>query len=277
MMPILDNHLHLQPRGRGPEAMKEFRKNGGTHAILSHMPYDEVPIISGEDWAPSYDITIDLAKRSHELAGVKMFTTVGPYPVLIISLAEVHGIHDAKAIMIEGMEEAARYVREGRAIAIGEVGRPHFPVSQEIMDASNEILSHGMRLAKEAGCAIVIHAETATVDTMDDLGRMADAVGLPRCKVVKHYCGPLVGEESCGLVPSVLASRSNIAEALRRDGPFLLETDYMDDPDRPGAVLGVHTVPKRVKAISVTKEGESAMWKVCKETPEKTYGITVDL
>jgi TatD-related deoxyribonuclease len=277
MMPILDNHLHLQPRGRGPEAMKEFRKHGGTHAILSHMPYDEVPITSGEDWAPSYDITIDMARRSEELAGVKMFTTVGPYPVLLIGLAEVHGVCDAKMIMMNGMEEAARYVREGKAIAIGEVGRPHFNVSQEIMDASNEILSHGMRLAKEAGCAIVIHAETATPETMEDLGSMADKVGLARSKVVKHYCGPLVGAESRGLVPSVLASRSNIAEALSRDGPFLLETDYMDDPERPGAVLGVHTVPKRVKAIAVTEEGREAMWKVCKETPERTYGITIDL
>jgi TatD-related deoxyribonuclease len=275
MIPILDNHLHLQWRGRGPEAMKEFRKHGGTHAILSHMPYDEAHIVSAEDWAPSYDITIDLAKKSEEASGVKMFTTVGPYPVLIIGLAEVHGIHEAKEIMIQGMEEAARFVREGKAIAIGEVGRPHFNVSQEIMDASNEILSIGMKLAKEAGCAIVIHAETATPETMEDLGSMADKVGLPRHHVVKHYCGPLVGEESRGLVPSVLASRSNIAEAVSRKGPFLLETDFMDDPDRPGAVLGIHTVPKRVKAIATTKEGEEAMYKVCKETPERTYGIEI--
>ena len=80
-------------------------------------------------------------------------------------------------MMKEGMESAARLVREGKAIAIGEVGRPHFEVPPEIMEASNDILRYGMSLAKEAGCPIVIHAETATPETMEDLGRMADSVG----------------------------------------------------------------------------------------------------
>ncbi|MFA5313135.1 MAG: TatD family hydrolase [Methanomassiliicoccales archaeon] len=275
---ILDNHLHLQPKGRGVEAIKEFSKAGGTHAILSHMPYEEVFIKSSEDFRRSYQITLDMMDLCNKGTKVKMFCTVGPYPVLLIDLAKEHGLDKAEQMMIDGMDQAGDLVRERRAIAIGEVGRPHFPVEPDILNASNDILLHGMRLCKEIGCAIVIHAESATPETMEDLGRLADKAGLPRDKVVKHYCAPLVlPEESRGLMPSVLASRSALQEALSKGDRFLLETDFMDDPTRPGAVLGVSTVPKRVKGtLQSGTPFEEALWKVGKDNPEKTYGITIE-
>lgn len=275
--PILDNHLHLQPRGRGVEAIKEFSHAGGTHAILSHMPYDEVRINVAADFSRSYKITLDMMDVCNRETDVKLFCTVGPYPVLLIDLAKEHGLAKAKEMMMEGMDAAALLVQEGRAIAIGEVGRPHFPVEVDVMDASNEILLHGMRLCRELGCAIVIHAENATPEVMEDLGRLADQASLPREKVVKHYCAPLITpEESRGLMPSVLASRSAVQEALSKGDRFLLETDYMDDPTRPGAVLGISTVPKRIKALLGSgKDHEEAIWKINKDNPERTYGIRI--
>ncbi|QLH75672.1 MAG: TatD family hydrolase [Methanomassiliicoccales archaeon] len=277
---MLDNHIHLQPKGRGVEAIKEFSKAGGTHAILSHMPYDEVFIKTSADFMRSYQITLEQMDLCNRETPVKMFCTVGPYPVLLIELAKDHGLVKAKEMMMEGMDQAAHLVEEGRAVAIGEVGRPHFPVGADMMEASNEILAYGMRLCKELGCAIVVHAESATPSSMGDLGRIADAVGLPRDKVVKHFCAPLVlPEESRGLMPSVLASKNAVQEALSKGDRFLLETDYMDDPARPGAVLGIATVPKRIKGLLLSgAEGgrlEDALWKINKDNPERTYGIDI--
>jgi TatD-related deoxyribonuclease len=184
-------------------------------------------------------------------------------------------------MMKEGMESAARLVSERKAIAIGEVGRPHFEVPPEIMAASNEILSYGMSLAKEAACPIVIHAETATPETMEDLGRMADKVGLDRGKVVKHYSPPLVlQEENRGLMASVLASRSSIQEAFGKGIRFFLETDFMDEPTRPGAVLPIDTVPKRLKGLAQSgvamPELIEAIWKVNQDNPKKVYGVDLE-
>jgi TatD-related deoxyribonuclease len=279
--PILDNHLHLQAKGRNVEAIRDYEKAGGTHAILSHMPYDELQITCGDDFERSYQITLDMAERCNRESGVKVFVTLGPYPVLLIDLAKEHGLEAATQMMKEGMESAARLVREGRAIAMGEVGRPHFEVPPEIMAASNEILSYGMSLAKEASCPIVIHAETATPETMEDLGRMADKVGLDRGKVVKHYSPPLVlEEENRGLMASVLASRSSIQEAFGKGSRFFLETDFMDEPTRPGAVLPIDTVPKRIKGLAqsgvATPELIDAIWKVNQENPRKVYGIDLE-
>jgi TatD-related deoxyribonuclease len=279
--PILDNHLHLQPKGRNVEAIKDYERAGGTHAMLSHMPYDELQITCGADFERSYQITMDTAERCNRESGVKVFVTLGPYPVLLIDLAKEHGLEAATQMMKEGMESAARLVRERKALAIGEVGRPHFEVPPEIMAASNDILSYGMVLAKEASCPIVIHAETATPETMEDLGQMADTVGLDRGKVVKHYSPPLVlQEENRGLIASVLASRSNIQEAFGKGSRFFLETDFMDEPTRPGAVLPIDTVPKRIKGMVqsgiATPELIEAIWKVNQENPKKVYGLDLE-
>jgi len=271
--PVLDNHIHLQPSGRNAEAVKDFLNAGGTHLILSHMPYSEAPVRRSEDFTTAYEITLRMAEKARS-AGAVTYVTVGPYPVQLLELAEIMPMEKAVEVMKGGMDLAAKLVREGLAVGLGEIGRPHFPVPEEIVAASNDILSHGMRLAKECSCPVVIHAESATPESMEDLGRLADKVGLPRDKVVKHYCGPLVTpEEGRGLYPSVLASRENVQEALSKGDRFLLETDFMDDPERPGAVLAITTVPKRMRQLMEKGVNASVLWKVNRDNPEKVYGL----
>ena len=50
-------------------------------------------------------------------------------------------------------------------------------------------------------------------------------------------------------MPSDLASKKNIIGALNKYTRFLMETDYIGDPKRPGAVLGPKTVPKLTKKL----------------------------
>jgi len=54
----------------------------------------------------------------------------------------------------------------------------------------------------------------------------------------------------------------------------MIETDYIDDPERPGAVLGPKTVPRRTLQL-IDRFGEGAFWKVYKENPEQVYGIEI--
>ena len=250
-VPILDNHLHLEPfRGANVDSVRDFERHGGTHIIISHLPYEEVHVRSAEDFRKSFDLTIAVKERVNKETGEKAYATVGPYPVELMVLEKIHGLGKAIEIMMEGVDIAAEYVREGKALAIGEVGRPHFPVSTELWVASNEILQYAMVLAKETGCAIVLHTEHATPESMKQLAEMADRAGLERGKVVKHYAPPLIRPiENFGLMPSVLAGKDAIKEALGKGTRFLMETDFLDDPRRPGAVLAISTVPKRTNAF----------------------------
>jgi len=276
-MPIFDNHVHLHPQGRHVEAVKEFSAAGGTHLILCHLPYESVPIGTENDFAESYQITLQLAERCRRETQVGIDVTVGPYPVLLLDLAKEHGLARAVEIMKGGMEIAQRMVLDGKAVGIGEIGRPHFPVDAPIMEASNEIMRYGMQLAKEAGCPAVLHTESPTPATMEELGRMADSVSLPRDRVVKHYCPPLVlDEENHGLFPSVLASKGASMEAVSKGTRFMLETDFLDDPRRPGAVLHITTVPKRTRALLQSGAlSEESVHRIHVDNPRKVYGIEV--
>lgn len=276
--PILDNHIHLQPRGKNVEALRDFSKAGGTHVVLSQLPYDEVQIKEEEDFRASYQITLDIAEKARKETDVRVFVSVGPYPVLLLSLAEDYGLARAIEIMKGGMDIAGELVEEGKAIALGEIGRPHFLVSSELLRASNDILSYGMKIASEIGCAVVLHTESATPESMRGIAAIADSVSLDRGKVVKHYCPPLVlPEENHGLFPSVLASRTSISEALRKGSRFMMETDYLDDLTRPGAVMSITTVPKRTKALAASGSvSEEDILRIHKDNPEKVYDIAIE-
>ena len=274
-LPILDNHVHLEPvRGRHVDSVREFERQGGTHIIISQLPYEEIQVKNAVDFRKSFDATVAIKDRVNQETGVKAYATVGPYPVELLELEKIHGLEMAKLIMIEAMDIAAEYVREGKALAIGEVGRPHFPVSTEVWQASNEILVHGMKLAKDVGCAIVLHTESATKESMRELAGFADKSGLERGKVVKHYCPPLIREEeNFGLMPSVLAGKNAIKDALSKGSRFLMETDFLDDPRRPGAVLAITTVPKRTKAFLQQRlMSEEQACKIHEDNPKATYG-----
>jgi TatD-related deoxyribonuclease len=275
--PILDDHMHLQPEGRHVDSLREFEKAGGTHAILSHLPYKGVKIKTGHDFRRQYEITLDLAERCRRETSVKVYAMLGPYPGHMPWLWDELGEEKTVEAMMKGMEIAAELVREGRALGIGEIGRPHFPVSDEIWQRSNEVMKHGMRLARETGCAVQLHTESAGPEVWKELAGFADEVGLPREKVVKHYSGPaILEEENHGLFPSVLASKTNIAEAARKGSRFMMETDFLDDLKRPGAVLAPATVPKRTKAMLESGAfTEEMVAMIHGEWPRKVYGIDI--
>lgn len=273
-IPIYDNHIHMSPSGRNVDAVIEFQSAGGTGLTLVTLPYKEAPISSGGDFGRSYDITFSMANRAREVTNLEINVAVGPYPVLLIPLAERFGLAEAEEMMKAGMEAAARAVEEGKAVAIGEIGRPHFDVSAEIWDASNRILLDGMKLAKEADCPVIIHCESGSTDTNKSLSDMAKEAGLDPGMVIKHSSPPFVtSEETFGVMPSIPASKSNISCALSKGSArFMLETDYIDDPDKPGAIMSVNTVPKKIKSMLASgMADEETIQKICADIPNSMY------
>ena len=73
-----------------------------------------------------------------------------------------------------------------------------------------------------------------------------------------------------------MSEKDRLTEAAERAETagerFLMETDFVDDPDRSGAVLGPKTVPRRVRWLR--EEGrDGAIETAHVETPAEVYGI----
>lgn len=277
--PVLDNHMHLDPRGLKEEAIKDFQRLGGTHIVLVHKPYKQLPVTKADDFRDSFSTTLGLAARVRERTEVEVMVVVGPYPVTLLQLGERIGLTEAVEIMMRGMELAAEIVEEGSAVGLGEIGRPHFPVSREVSEASDDILGYGLELAAELKCPVHLHTEGGGAGLYGELAEMAEKKGCATEKVIKHFSGPMVlPKENHGLFPSVLCSSKNIRSALNKGPRFLMETDYIDDPGRPGAVMVPKTVPKRTyEMIEEGRLDREGAIKIHKEWPARIYDVEIGL
>ncbi|HTY91266.1 MAG TPA: TatD family hydrolase [Methanocella sp.] len=277
MLPITDDHMHINLKGgRGMDAIREFKNAGGTHVFIVSLPAGELglTIAKGEDFRAVFDDTVEAVRRANEL--VKAYAVVGVHPAEYIGLAESLGRERAYAIVKEGLEIAAKYVAEGRAVAI-KSGRPHYPVSPELWETSNALMRYAMGLCLDEDCAIQLHTESEP-GTMESISEIAKQARMEPHKVIKHFSPPLVREcESLNVFPSVICSRGALEEALSQGTRFMMETDYIDDPDRPGAVLGPKTVPRKTKEAISNGVPEETFYKIHKDNPEKSYGIKIEL
>ncbi len=276
--PILDNHMHLNPSGRGLLAVREFARAGGTHIVLVSLPPWSlgIDINSPDDYRKVFDRVLKIARRAEEAENVKVFVVLGVHPAELNKFYGRFGLKRTVEIMKSGLEVALGYVDNGKAVGI-KSGRPHYEVEQKLWDASNEIMRHSFELAKDSGCAVQLHTESATERTLDEIGGIARDLGLRPETVVKHFSPPMVKAcEKAGIFPSVLAGEDAIQKALSEGTRFMMETDYIDDMKRPGSVLGPKTVPKRTKQL-IPEWGEEVFWKIHKENPEKVYGVEINI
>lgn len=270
-LPILDNHLHLHPAGKGVDAAQEFARAGGTHLLVVNRPsWHIVETVEDIDaFRETFEVTVDLVDGSTHVLDGRAWAVLGVHPALLTQLLDAgRSIDAAVNTMKTGLELAQSYVSDGRAIAL-KSGRPHYPVDEPVWAAANEVLRHAIDLAAEADCALQLHTEAS--DDLGDIATWASDAGLDPTRVVKHYAdGPVRG-----VIPSVIARRDPIDTIVAADVPFFLETDYLDDPDRPGAVLGPKTVPRRSSDLAEAGAFR-ALERAHIETPAAVYGIDTE-
>ena len=265
--PILDDHFHLCRRtGRGPEVIKEFMRSGGTHIVLVSLPSWSCGVIpeKPDDFRAVFDETLEDAEAVRSL-GCGCYVLCGIHPAEIGRLLSRMTPEKAEELMKGGLDIAAEYVAEGKAVGL-KSGRPHYPVEPEIWELSNRVLFHGITLAKENGCALQIHAESGSCA---DVAEMAEIAGLSPQKIIKHFA-------TCEtpLHPSVTSREPFIADWFAAKKSFTMESDFMDDNSRPGAVNGPRSVPRTMqRMLQAGQVTADDMWRVHSEVPEKVYGV----
>ena len=272
MQPILDDHLHLDPvNGQGAEAVTDFVNVGGTHLLVLNKPsWELVGEVDGETgFREAFELTIDVTERASERLPGRAWPVLGVHPALVSRLTD-RGFEPAAArdLMQTGLDVAGEYVASGAALAI-KSGRPHYDVSPEVWEASNAVMRHAFAVGARRDCAVQLHTESG--DAFPEIERWASEAGLPAERVVKHYAeGP-----TDGATPSVIGRKEALEAAAESGEPFLMETDFIDDPDRPGMVLGPRTVPRRVTWLREAGY-DDAMRRAHVETPAAVYGIDTE-
>ncbi|RJU85610.1 MAG: hypothetical protein DWC02_06270 [Candidatus Poseidoniales archaeon] len=273
--PILDNHFHLNREGRYLDAARDFLRVGGTDLVLVHCPDFAKPPTTRDGHKSSYANTISMAEEVRKL-GLNVRVILGPHPAAFAHQFETLGDR-AEENYWDSIETALDFVHEGKAHGVGEVGRPHWKVSDEIWQRSNALLLETMEMAAKESIPLQLHVEGESDETYGELASMADKAGLSRERLVRHYAPPRVESSyTQGITPSVLAGSGSIEELMstydNSSHGFMLETDYMDDPRRPGAVLGPKTVPKRTRQLLAAGLDEEILYCCHRDLPDRIYG-----
>ncbi|MCC7550505.1 MAG: TatD family hydrolase [Methanobacterium sp.] len=278
-IPSTDNHIHVDPiNGEGPlEVALKFHRSGGTSMIIPNKPTWTVsPQCSFKE---AMELVVGYVDEINQETEVQAFAVVGAHPAELSRRVDAGmELAQAEELMRGALETAQNMVLEGQAVGIGEIGRPHYPVSEEEMETHNRLMVYAMELAREADCPVQLHTETSSEEQFKEFAEMARKARLKEEKVIKHFSGPLVlPEENHGLTPSLIASGDVMREALKKGKSFLMETDYLDDKTRPGAVMGPRTVPRRTrKLINAGLLTEEDAYQIHVERPGKLYNIEID-
>ncbi|MEM0134443.1 MAG: TatD family hydrolase [Thermoplasmatales archaeon] len=241
-MNIFDNHVHLTPATLD-FFVKTFKKAGGTSLNLVNLTEDCRNI--GE-FEKKYHETISISKLLR-VEGLETVVSIGPYPVNYIEMKKQMGAEAALEIYRKSVDLAIKLIEKGEANAIGEVGRPHFEVSSEIMEESNSIMEYIFQSSADKDIPVILHTESLDSKGMCDLMNMARNNG-KNSLVVKHFSAPIFSE-NCDIIPSVPAGRKNARSAPWGEKGFFLETDFAGDENNPNFVLPADSVPRRVAML----------------------------
>ncbi len=277
-LPVVDHHCHLSPHGEGVRAAARFQAAGGTHLFLTTQNYDRGVPTDLAAYRRQFEQTERLAREVRESTGVVAYLVIAPYPVDLIGASASLGLGPALELHRRALDLAGTWVRERRAVALGEVGWPHFPVEPPLAEAAREAFRHALGVARDVDCPAVVHSPDLDADGWNGLEEEARRVGLSPARVVKHYARARHPASVGGAAPSYVARRELVNEVVRDPAPWFLETDFLDDPARPGAVLDLATVPRRAAALASRGPSEAEQLAVpFLASVKQVYGLTPEV
>ena len=284
--PVVDQHIHLDRSNRYLSAIEEFVRVGGTGIMLVHKPgFSGSLPIDKEGYREVYSETISMAEEIREKFAISVGVVLGPHPVAWERQISELGMDRASELHLESVDLALELIEQGKAHCLGEVGRPHYQVSEETWIQANENLSQIMTEAAISKVPVQLHVEDAGSETYSEISRMAMRAGLPLAQTVRHYASPDVSSNfTHGLACTVSVGRGSVEGLVstyaNASAPWGMETDFLDDPRRPGAVLGPKTIPKRTDELcsallveNRVSDVENLLLKIHSEWPSKLYGL----
>lgn len=284
--PVVDQHIHLDRSNRYLSAIEEFVRVGGTGIMLVHKPgFSGSLPIDREGYREVYSETISMAEEIREKFEISVGVVLGPHPVAWERQISELGMDRASELHLESVDLALELIEQGKAHCLGEVGRPHYQVSEETWIQANENLSQIMTEAAISKVPVQLHVEDAGSETYSEISQMAMRAGLPLAQTVRHYASPDVSSNfTHGLACTVSVGRGSVEGLVstyaNASAPWGMETDFLDDPRRPGAVLGPKTIPKRTDELcsallveNRVSDVENLLLKIHSEWPSKLYGL----
>lgn len=236
-----DGHLHSNPiKGMGMNAIaKRLTEIGGWFVALVLLPpYHYGFENTFEGYLKAVDVLRSECRASREL-GLRAVCLAGVHPAAIEDEISMNTKASVKVLekAIKVIDYVAKLVREGVLDGFGEIGRPHYKASPEAFIVNNIITRYTLTLAKDLGAPTHLHLEQGGELTALDIENNIKSLGIDEYKVVMHHADVSTAKaaQARNLISTVPGKYPVLKEVFRLLKPyFMVESDYIDDPKRPG-------------------------------------------
>ncbi|MEM1638396.1 MAG: TatD family hydrolase, partial [Pyrobaculum sp.] len=170
---IFDNHAHaneITGLGAGEVARRFKLAGGGGIVFVALLTWSIGGRPGDRGWVVRlYDQAVKNAEVARA-AGLISGAVVGVHPAECVKLLEAGWPEsEVEEFMRWAVDLAARYVEEGRAVGLGEFGRPHWPVQQRVVELCNRVVLYALERAKDVDAAVHLHLERGGKATVDSI------------------------------------------------------------------------------------------------------------
>ncbi|MEM1851275.1 MAG: TatD family hydrolase, partial [Acidilobaceae archaeon] len=250
-----------------------FKKSGGWFLALVSLSPSAYGIEERglDSFIKTVDAHVKECKKAKE-EGITIACIAGFHPAEVDKLVDRHRLSSAKAVEIgvRVVEYVASLIERGLLDGIGEVGRQHYKTSSDRVLASHIIMEYAIERARDLGAVVHLHLEQAKEDTVEITDKLIERLKPLKHKIVFHHADLRIAIEAWrrGYSSTIVGLRQPLEYALSKLEPiYMIESDFLDDPERPGAVTQPWEMARLVQQLAALDDE----WK------EKLYKINVDL
>ncbi|MEM4952810.1 MAG: TatD family hydrolase [Desulfurococcaceae archaeon] len=275
-----DVHLHVNPvRGLGAEKVaKKFKSKGGWFiSIISLPPYHYgFTDMSVESYRKSLDLITREAMKA-KTYGLEVVKFLGFHPAEIDNYYKL-GVRSDKLLKLvdEVFELMESALRDNLIDGIGEVGRQHYGTSPERFVFSESVMIRALMLARDHNVPIQLHLEQGGLATAYSIKLLAGTLGISTEKTIIHHANleTAIWSDSYGVVFTAPIRYFDERYASNKWRYCMIESDYIDDPSRPGASAYPWEIPDTInKFIEKNVLTEEQAYKILVDNVVKTFGV----
>ncbi|MEM0001929.1 MAG: TatD family hydrolase [Desulfurococcaceae archaeon] len=275
-----DVHLHVNPvRGLGAEKVaRKFKSKGGWFiSIISLPPYHYgFTDISVESYRKSLDLITREAMKA-KTYGLEVVKFLGFHPAEIDNYYKL-GVRSDKLLKLvdEVFELMESALRDNLIDGIGEVGRQHYGTSPERFVFSESVMIRALMLARDYNVPIQLHLEQGGLATAYSIKLLAGTLGISTEKTIIHHANleTAIWSDSYGVVFTAPIRYFDERYASNKWRYCMIESDYIDDPSRPGASAYPWEIPDTInKFIEKNVLTEEQAYKILVDNVVKTFGV----
>lgn len=250
-----DAHLHVNPlKGLGAERIaKKFKSKGGWFIAIIGLPPYHYGFV--EPSVESYKRVLDLVNRETLRAreqGLEAVRFMGIHPAEVDNYYRQGLKPERLFILLESVfklfEDA---LKNGFLDGIGEVGRQHYGTSPERLVFSEIIMVRALTLVRDYGVLAQLHLEQGGFATAYSIKALVNLVKTDLSRVLMHHVNLETARwaEEFGIPFTAPIKQFNEEYATRRWRYCMLESDFLDDPSRPGVSAYPWEIPDVVEGL----------------------------